>query len=101
MRIKILKSTEAREYLQAIAWLRITVFQEWPYLYQGSLEYERTYLENFLRLMAMHSLASAPQFRLWMHLTKFERPLPLPANLPTAFSTLARVCCCQSIAAKD
>ena len=49
MRIKILKSTEARDYLQAIAWLRITVFQEWPYLYQGSLEYERTYLEHYFQ----------------------------------------------------
>jgi steroid delta-isomerase-like uncharacterized protein len=49
MRLKVIRSSEAREYLQAIAWLRITVFQEWPYLYQGSLEYERTYLENYFR----------------------------------------------------
>lgn len=49
MHLKILKSTEAREHLQAIAWLRISVFQEWPYLYQGSLEYERAYLEHIFQ----------------------------------------------------
>lgn len=30
-----------------LAELRIRVFREWPYLYDGTLEYERRYLEKF------------------------------------------------------
>lgn len=32
-----------------IAELRITVFRDWPYLYDGDLAYERKYLGNFAR----------------------------------------------------
>ena len=32
--------------LPALAELRIAVFREWPYLYDGTLEYERNYLRN-------------------------------------------------------
>ena len=34
--------------LRALATLRITVFRTWPYLYDGSLEYEANYLDEFL-----------------------------------------------------
>ena len=34
--------------LQALATLRMTVFRAWPYLYDGSLDYEANYLEEFL-----------------------------------------------------
>ena len=33
--------------LPALAELRIKVFRAWPYLYDGSLEYEKKYLRNF------------------------------------------------------
>lgn len=33
--------------IPALAELRITVFRDWPYLYDGSLEYERGYMEKF------------------------------------------------------
>lgn len=33
-----------RPWLDAVARLRIAVFREWPYLYDGSLDYERDYL---------------------------------------------------------
>lgn len=33
--------------LDAVAQLRITVFRDWPYLYDGSLEYERDYLQTY------------------------------------------------------
>lgn len=33
--------------LPALAELRIKVFHEWPYLYDGSLEYEKKYLDKF------------------------------------------------------
>lgn len=33
--------------LPALARLRITVFREWPYLYEGTLDYEQDYLDHF------------------------------------------------------
>ncbi|MEM9108305.1 MAG: GNAT family N-acetyltransferase, partial [Pseudomonadota bacterium] len=33
--------------LDDLARLRITIFHEWPYLYEGDLDYERTYLAKF------------------------------------------------------
>lgn len=33
--------------LDAVAQLRITVFRAWPYLYDGSLDYERDYLQTY------------------------------------------------------
>lgn len=38
----------ARPILNEIACLRIAVFREFPYLYEGSLEYEMDYLEEYL-----------------------------------------------------
>lgn len=35
--------------LDALARLRIEVFRDWPYLYDGSLDYERTYLARYGR----------------------------------------------------
>lgn len=36
-----------KKALPALASLRIKVFHEWPYLYDGSLEYEQKYLDKF------------------------------------------------------
>lgn len=33
--------------LDAVAQLRITVFSDWPYLYDGDLDYERNYLRTY------------------------------------------------------
>lgn len=33
--------------LEDVARLRIAVFRDWPYLYDGDLEYERRYLQNY------------------------------------------------------
>ncbi|MGM0670819.1 GNAT family N-acetyltransferase [Thioalkalivibrio sp.] len=35
-------------YLEDVARLRIAVFSEWPYLYQGSAEYEARYLQDYV-----------------------------------------------------
>lgn len=42
-----LTGDDLRPYLNDLARLRMTVFREWPYLYDGSLAYEKTYLEKF------------------------------------------------------
>jgi steroid delta-isomerase-like uncharacterized protein len=44
-----LNSAEAVPYLGALAELRIRVFREWPYLYDGSFEYEESYLQTYLK----------------------------------------------------
>ncbi|WP_017941322.1 MULTISPECIES: GNAT family N-acetyltransferase [unclassified Thioalkalivibrio] len=35
-------------YLEDVARLRIAVFREWPYLYEGSAEYEARYLQDYV-----------------------------------------------------
>ena len=37
------------DYLDAVAQLRISVFRDFPYLYQGSMDYERRYLQTYAR----------------------------------------------------
>ena len=45
--VKPLVGAELGNALPALARLRMTVFREWPYLYDGSLAYEHDYLEKF------------------------------------------------------
>ncbi len=40
---------EIAAHLEALAALRIRVFREYPYLYDGSLDYERLYLAGYAR----------------------------------------------------
>tara|TARA_R110002110_G_scaffold415856_3_gene658448 strand:- start:25139 stop:25726 length:588 start_codon:yes stop_codon:yes gene_type:complete len=42
------KGKEAHEHLHNLAALRIEIFKEYPYLYQGDLDYELTYLKTYL-----------------------------------------------------
>jgi GNAT superfamily N-acetyltransferase len=35
------------DYVEGIAQLRIRVFRDWPYLYDGDIDYERRYLAEF------------------------------------------------------
>ena len=41
------RGEELRPYLEELAKLRIAVFREYPYLYEGSLEYEQSYCEVY------------------------------------------------------
>jgi len=49
MSIKVRKVSKefARDYLGRIASIRIDVFREFPYIYNGSLDYEVTYLKRY------------------------------------------------------
>jgi GNAT superfamily N-acetyltransferase len=47
VRIETLGRAEFDRALPALAALRIEVFRAWPYLYEGTLDYERGYLEKF------------------------------------------------------
>ncbi len=48
MKIKALKGREAEAYIEALGRLRIEVFRDWPYLYDGNMDYERGYLQTFI-----------------------------------------------------
>lgn len=48
-----LRGAEARQYETEIARLRLKVFWEFPYLYEGTLDYERDYLDTYFK--AEHS----------------------------------------------
>ncbi|ART62952.1 GNAT family N-acetyltransferase [Kushneria marisflavi] len=49
MQLIHLQGARIRPWLDALAALRIQVFREFPYLYDGSLDYERDYLETYAR----------------------------------------------------
>ncbi|GAA5221679.1 GNAT family N-acetyltransferase [Membranihabitans marinus] len=48
IRVQSFTASEAQPYIQDLAKLRIEVFREFPYLYDGSLDSESEYLEAFL-----------------------------------------------------
>lgn len=45
--VRVLTGAALDAALDDVARLRITVFRDWPYLYDGSLEYERDYLQTY------------------------------------------------------
>ncbi len=47
--ITVVCGKEIRSHLKALARLRITVFREFPYLYEGNDAYERSYLETYTK----------------------------------------------------
>ena len=49
MQIIEVHGAELEPYIDGLGRLRISVFREYPYLYDGSLEYERDYLTSYLK----------------------------------------------------
>ncbi len=49
LRIEQLCGADIARHIDAIADLRIALFRDWPYLYEGSREYEARYLDVYLR----------------------------------------------------
>ena len=47
LRPVLLNGSALTPYLDALGVLRIAVFREYPYLYEGSLDYERRYLQTY------------------------------------------------------
>lgn len=48
IKIELVSGSEVIHYVSVLTQLRIEVFREWPYLYEGSLEYEKNYLSKFV-----------------------------------------------------
>lgn len=49
IRIERLTGEAVRRHIPDLARLRIQVFRDWPYLYEGDEAYERRYLETYIR----------------------------------------------------
>lgn len=49
IQLKSFTGAALHEYLEEVARLRIEVFREYPYLYDGSMEYESRYLQTYVR----------------------------------------------------
>jgi len=47
LHIKILAGSDIAAFTTDLAYLRIEIFREFPYLYDGTLEYERNYLKTY------------------------------------------------------
>jgi GNAT superfamily N-acetyltransferase len=45
--LRVLRGEEIAPHLEALAALRIEVFRDWPYLYDGDAAYERRYLAHY------------------------------------------------------
>ena len=45
--IKTLLGEDLRPYIPALAQLRLSIFRDYPYLYEGTLEYEEAYLRTY------------------------------------------------------
>lgn len=50
LRVEVFSGAELAPFIPELARLRMAVFREWPYLYEGSLEYEMHYLAKFSNL---------------------------------------------------
>ena len=48
MKVETRNAGDLVDRLDELAGLRIKVFREWPYLYDGTLDYERSYLATYL-----------------------------------------------------
>ncbi|MCK6599210.1 MAG: GNAT family acetyltransferase [Bdellovibrionaceae bacterium] len=47
--VKVFHSEAANEYLESLAILRVEVFKSFPYLYLGDIEYEKKYLQRYVK----------------------------------------------------
>lgn len=48
LRYQSLQGAAIASQLEPLAHLRLQVFRDWPYLYEGTLDYERHYLETYI-----------------------------------------------------
>lgn len=47
LEVRALRGADLEAALDDVARLRIAVFRDWPYLYDGTVEYERQYLQSY------------------------------------------------------
>ena len=47
METEIIRGDKIKNYLDELGNFRISIFKEYPYLYDGNLDYERKYLSRY------------------------------------------------------
>lgn len=62
--IKVFTATEAKAFILDIARLRIQVFRDFPYIYDGSIDYEVKYLERYFRAQNAYFVAALNESQL-------------------------------------
>ena len=75
MRIETFRGLDILPYLEPLAALRTEIFRNWPYLYEGSDEYEQTYLRRY---------ASSRNAAVVIAFDRFERPVGASTCIPLA-----------------
>lgn len=48
LQIKVISGRDIKPYLLTLANLRIQIFYQYPYLYEGDLDYEKKYLQRYI-----------------------------------------------------
>ncbi|MGB5931207.1 MAG: GNAT family N-acetyltransferase, partial [Cyclobacteriaceae bacterium] len=61
MKTKVYKGKEALDYLPQIAELRMEVFRDFPYLYEGSVENEKEYLGRYMEAPGFMAILAIDQ----------------------------------------
>ncbi|MDQ5890937.1 MAG: hypothetical protein QG604_811 [Candidatus Dependentiae bacterium] len=82
--LKTFTGEQARPYIEHIAHLRITMFKEFPYLYEGSFDGEKKHLETY---------CSSPKYLVLLllkdtHVVGFFNAIPLAENGPDSLSEI-------------
>lgn len=49
IQLRTFTGEQAKPFIPELARLRITVFRDYPYLYDGSMGYEKEYLQTYMR----------------------------------------------------
>ncbi len=47
--MEILKGSEIKKHIEDLGCFRIEIFKEYPYLYDGDMQYEKEYLSRYLK----------------------------------------------------
>ena len=96
-------------WLDELADLRIRIFRDYPYLYDGSVEYERDYLDRYARskqsvvVLAMEYnrlIGAATGLPLTDADPEFVAPFERHGPPPSRCFTSASRCCCPSTGAR-
>ena len=104
-----LTGADVRSVLNDVARLRISVFRDFPYLYDGSLDYERDYLARFAAsdgaVVVVASdggkvVGAATGCPLSVEHDEFKAPFSPAGWTSAAFSTAPNPCCCRTTAVK-
>ena len=93
------------DYLDAVARLRIEVFRDFPYLYDGTMDYERKYLQTYVRctqavvviaFAGTEVVGASTAIPLQFEEENFKQPF-----ISTGFEPAAVFYCAESVLRKD